>query len=76
VQVTVTAVSAEAEFESLRSEWTELHACSPNHTPFQSWEWNYAWWKHFGVPGSLRLLLVRDGSQLIGIAPLRTTKSR
>lgn len=61
----------ETEFEALREPWQALFQSNPNHTPFQSWEWNHAWWKHFGVPGRLRLLIVEKEGRLIGIAPLQ-----
>lgn len=68
--MTISVVSSEAEFEALKGEWCELHAANPNHTPFQTWEWNYHWWLRCGTPGTLRLLVVRRESQLVGIAPL------
>ncbi len=61
---------SETEFDSLKESWQVLFHSNPNHTPFQSWEWNYAWWKHFGSPGRLRLLILEEEGRLIGLAPL------
>ncbi len=63
------------EFENLRPVWDELYRSSANHTPYQSWEWNLAWWKHFGNEGSLRLIVIEESERIIGIAPfyLRTS---
>jgi CelD/BcsL family acetyltransferase involved in cellulose biosynthesis len=68
--MSVKVMTSETQFEALRAPWGELFASSPNHTPFQSWEWNFTWWKHFGKAGALHLLVVEQDGQLIGIAPL------
>jgi len=65
----VRIVVSEAEFSALKQPWQDLFRSNPNHTPYQSWEWNYTWWKHFGTAGHLRLLMVTQQSRLIGIAP-------
>jgi CelD/BcsL family acetyltransferase involved in cellulose biosynthesis len=69
--VAVRVVTSEAEFDALKPLWQELFRSNPNHTPFQSWEWNFAWWKHFGKAGQLRLLIVEQDGQSVGIAPFR-----
>src|SRR5579859_4557090 len=71
--MSVRLITSEAEFESLKTQWQELANANPNHTPFQSWEWNFAWWRHLGQPGSLRLLLVEEDGHLLGLAPLRSS---
>lgn len=67
--MSIRVVTSEAEFESLKLQWQELFRSNPNHTPFQSWEWNFAWWKHCGTPGQLRLLIVEEDGRAVGIAP-------
>lgn len=67
-------VTTTSEFESLQSAWDALYRSNPNHTPFQSWEWNFAWWKNFGDEDSLRLLLIHEDDQLVGIAPFYLRK--
>ncbi|MEV5337544.1 GNAT family N-acetyltransferase [Streptomyces sp. NPDC052676] len=39
-------------------------------TPFQSHAWLHAWWRSYGRPGRLRLVLVRSGGDLVAAAPL------
>src|SRR5438105_559561 len=68
--MSVKLVSSESELESLRDSWREIYHSNANHSPFQTWEWNFTWWKHFGSPGKLRLLLVEEDGKPIGIAPL------
>jgi len=57
-------------FASLASEWNELYSRCSTATPFQSYAWLESWWREYGVPGRLRLALVRKGGRLVGAAPL------
>ncbi len=54
----------------LESEWRALVERCERATLYQTWEWNEAWWSSFAGGKRLRLLLVRDGGALVGIAPL------
>ena len=67
--MSVRVLTTEAEFEALQESWDELFHSNPNHSPYQSWRWNYTWWQHFGKPGRLRLLVAEENGRLIGIAP-------
>ena len=55
--------------ERLRAEWSELWACCPTATPFQTPEWLIPWWRHVGE-GELWTLAVRHQGRLVGLAPL------
>jgi CelD/BcsL family acetyltransferase involved in cellulose biosynthesis len=55
---------------SLRAEWNDLFERCPTATPFQSYAWLRSWWGVYGVPGRLRLVLVRRGARLVAAAPL------
>ena len=59
---------------ALEPEWQALAAACTTATVFQTWEWNAAWWKHFGKWGRrLRLVTFRDDAgTLVGLAPLMT----
>ena len=57
-------------FRRLRTEWTELLAASPSDTVFLTWEWLHTWWRHFAGRRRLAILAVRDGSDLVALAPL------
>ncbi len=66
-----TAVLRDAEdFAALEEEWAELYERCPSATPFQSWAWLYSWWEHYGGDYELRLIAVRKGDLLVGLAPL------
>lgn len=76
----VTLCRDAARFAALGPEWDALHARSPAATPFQTHGWLHSWWLSYGVPGRLRLLLVRagepgtpGGGRLVGAAALMLT---
>ncbi|MEN6406941.1 MAG: GNAT family N-acetyltransferase [Thermoguttaceae bacterium] len=56
-----------AEF---RSAWRDLLRQTAGHSFFQSLEWLEIYWRHDGAGQRLRVLVVLDGSQPIGILPL------
>jgi CelD/BcsL family acetyltransferase involved in cellulose biosynthesis len=69
---------------ALRETWCALQARCPRATPYQTWEWNEAWWRHFGSRKRARLLLFyadhssegdhsRNRNEPVGIAPLYTS---
>jgi CelD/BcsL family acetyltransferase involved in cellulose biosynthesis len=69
-ELTVRVVTKEDQFDALQAMWQQLFAASDNHTPFQTWEWIRTWWQHFGRPGDLRLYVIEQAGETIGIAPL------
>ncbi|MES5820989.1 GNAT family N-acetyltransferase [Streptomyces sp. RG80] len=63
-------VTDESVFAALAPDWGRLYGrCSPA-TPFQSHAWLHSWWLSYGRPGRLRVLVVRDGDDLVAAAPL------
>ncbi|MFD0412887.1 GNAT family N-acetyltransferase [Streptomyces sp. NPDC127108] len=60
----------EAEFASLAGPWRRLYEQCAEATPFQSHAWLTSWWHSYGRRGRLRVLLVRDGGELVAAAPL------
>ncbi len=54
----------------MEEEWNELYRNAPLATPFQSWAWLYSWWEFYGEDCQLRIIAVRDGHLLVGLAPL------
>lgn len=65
----ITPIKEEEVFFKLRPAWTEL-LLAAGCSIFQSWEWSYSWWKHYGRGKRLTLLTLYDGKELLGIAPL------
>ena len=75
-RVQVADVRRAAGLAALEPEWQRLASGCQAATVFQTFEWNAAWWKHFGrVPGRhLRVVTFRDtAGTLVGLAPLMTS---
>jgi len=53
-----------------KEEWNLLLSESETNTIFQTYEWVWAWWTAFGQTRSLFLVEVRDGDNLLALAPL------
>lgn len=64
----------EAEFEALAGAWRRLYLSCAAATPFQSHAWLSSWWRSYGRPGRLRVVLVGDGDRLVAAAPLTRTR--
>jgi CelD/BcsL family acetyltransferase involved in cellulose biosynthesis len=60
----------------LRPEWNDLLAKSAANRPFLTWEWLHTWWAYLRGSRSLRILTVRDGRDLIAIAPFALGSAR
>ncbi len=57
-------------FEQLVPEWRLLLDNDPSATPFVSPEWASAWWPHWAGDARPWIVAVRDGENLVGLAPL------
>ncbi|MFD9000418.1 GNAT family N-acetyltransferase [Streptomyces sp. NPDC059582] len=71
---TTDLVTDEGSFAALAPAWGRLYERCQAATPFQSHAWLYSWWLSYGRPGRLRLLLVRDGAELVAVAPLMAVR--
>src|SRR5215813_44674 len=65
---TVEELTRPEQFAALRPEWDALLERA-EASLFQTWEWQWSWWRHFGR-GRLCLLTARRSGLLAGIAPL------
>ena len=64
------------EFQALKEQWNLLlEQCSDNNI-FLAWEWLFTWWQYFGNDKKLRILLIKEGNNIIGIAPFMLTTYR
>ena len=59
---------------SLEHEWTALLRRYAGQSLFLTNEFVTTWWEHFGEGKQLRVLVVRDGSEVVGIAPLMISR--
>ena len=58
------------DFENLRKPWNKLLPQNPVQDVFYTWEWLFAWWKHYGKQRELWLVTAWIGDELVGVAPL------
>ncbi|MFF3937842.1 GNAT family N-acetyltransferase [Streptomyces phaeofaciens] len=72
--LTCELVTDERVFEGLAADWGRLYGRCATATPFQSHAWLHSWWLSYGRRGRLRLLLVRDGGDLVAAAPLTAVR--
>jgi hypothetical protein len=56
---------------ALAGEWQDLAGRCRTATPFQSAAWQASWWRAYGRPGRLRVVLVRRDGRLVGAVALR-----
>lgn len=71
----VTVVRTLAGFDALAQSWRLLETQVPHTLPFQTFDWNRAWWTHFAVSNHFRhdSLLIHsfvEDDKLIGVIPL------
>jgi CelD/BcsL family acetyltransferase involved in cellulose biosynthesis len=72
----VEVVRDEQKFLDLEQPWNQLVEHCPNRHLFQRHEWIATWWRAFSAGKQLHILLVRRGSDLVGIAPFMISRSR
>ena len=58
------------QWQSLRQQWNEILRSSAQTTVFQSFDYLWEWWKHFGIWHDLHMLVIQRGNTILGIAPL------
>lgn len=74
--IRVKVITDEEEFESLQPAWNALLANSPRQDAFMTWEWQFAWWRHFGERYKMQIITIWQNEELVGIAPLMIMERR
>lgn len=62
-------IREEQAFLEERKNWTNLLENMEGKTPFQTWEWNYIWWKNNEPEDSLYIIKAFEGKEVYGYAP-------
>lgn len=70
----VNIISIYNELLELEKDWEYIFEKSGTNNIFTSWEWCSLWWKHYGKNQKLLVLVIKDGAEIIGIAPLMVSK--
>jgi CelD/BcsL family acetyltransferase involved in cellulose biosynthesis len=60
--------------EKLERPWQELVSQSDSSTPFQSWEWQSIWWKHYAKKRRPNIFCLYEGDDLVGLMPMMTSR--
>lgn len=68
--ISVTVVADARQWIGLRTRWDELVHATDDSNVFQSFDYLWQWWKHYGFWNDLRILVIRDGADVIGLVPL------
>lgn len=63
-------IKDEEEFIEERNSWNRIVNEMENATPFQTWEWNYIWWKNNEPKDSLFIIKAFEQKQIYGYAPM------
>jgi CelD/BcsL family acetyltransferase involved in cellulose biosynthesis/GNAT superfamily N-acetyltransferase len=76
MMTTVEKIGNPEEFEKLKAEWNKLLEKNESKNIFLTFEWLYCWWKIYGRDKELYLLAVREGPEIVGLAPLMRSTIR
>lgn len=74
--LTIEEINDVEQFRSMRESWDTLLKESPDNNIFLTWEWLFTWWQHYGRDKKLKILLIKQSGELVGIAPLMQSKRR
>lgn len=64
----VTLYTSRALFDELKGEWNALLSDSNADCVFLTYQWQSSWWEAYH-PGDIWAMAVRDGGELVGLAP-------
>lgn len=63
-------IGSEENFIAERETWNDVCKAMKESSPFQTWEWNYIWWKNNEPEESLFVIKAFEGKTVYGYAPL------
>ena len=68
--LSITRLSNKRQWRSLQHCWDALVFSTPDSNVFQSYQFLWQWWKYFGTWNELYILVVRNGEDLVALAPM------
>jgi CelD/BcsL family acetyltransferase involved in cellulose biosynthesis len=68
--VQVRVVTSDAEFAALAGDWESLQREAAATSVFETFDWQYLWWRSYRRDRSLKLFVATAGGQTVGILPL------
>ena len=69
-------IKTEDDLKAERESWNQISAYMKDSTPFQTWEWNYIWWKNNEPANSLFVIKAFEGKKVYGYAPIVVKDNR
>jgi len=72
----VDAITDFDSFMNAKPVWDRLVEKAEIAHPFLTHDWIRSWWESFGARRELRIVMVRNGGELIGIAPLMISRTK
>ncbi|MFT4729732.1 MAG: hypothetical protein ACI9UN_004253 [Granulosicoccus sp.] len=77
VNLVVDCLRSRTSLDQLKGVWKTLERVDSLCTPFSSWVWADSWWREFALNGDkLRILIVKNGQEVVGICPLYCQTTR
>lgn len=74
--LTVETLSDPWAFERLETVWDHVVERAGIDHPFLTYDWAKSFWEAFGSGRQLRILVVREGAEVVAIAPLMLVEER
>jgi len=62
------------EFASLKNKWNNLLNKTKSDNIFLTHQWIFTCWRYFGAGKELKIILIEENNEMIGIAPLMLVK--
>jgi CelD/BcsL family acetyltransferase involved in cellulose biosynthesis len=76
IEVHTTRITSWESASDLEAAWNGLLNRSPSYSVFQAFPWHVCWWRAFGGPHELFVILAHAESRLVGIAPMMVTREK
>jgi CelD/BcsL family acetyltransferase involved in cellulose biosynthesis len=73
--LTINEISTVSDFYKLKNEWNALLSRSESDNLFLTWDWISNWWNIFGHNKQMKILIAKEDTKLVGIAPFFTSES-
>ena len=66
----VACVTDSRQWAALEPLWDMMLGATPGSTVFQSFDYLRSWWRYFGLSDRLFILVIKNDTEVVGIAPL------
>jgi len=73
---TIDVITNARDWLALEPAWNALVSRAGIDHPFCSFDWMRSWWESFGHGRTPHIVVAREGDEVVGIAPLMTSKGR